>query len=197
MMIISKISPFYTIILISIFIYSCRKGDLSENITYDQNTESLEEYVYNVNDLSDYIYDQSKLHRFDILISQENLNLIDNDPTAEQYVDASFIFEDKIVKDVGVRYKGSIGAFVGCLSGTNWSNPSGYKTCPKLSMKIKINYKSDKKFYDLKKLQFHSQNLDPTKMRERLGYYMFRNFGIPAPRSNHAVIFINGKFSGL
>ena len=197
MMIIFKISPFYTIILISIFIYSCRKGDLSENITYDQNTESLEEYVYNVNDLSDYIYDQSKLHRFDILISQENLNLIDNDPTAEQYVDASFIFEDKIVKDVGVRYKGSIGAFVGCLSGTNWSNPSGYKTCPKLSMKIKINYKSDKKFYDLKKLQFHSQNLDPTKMRERLGYYMFRNFGIPAPRSNHAVIFINGKFSGL
>ena len=197
MMIISKIPPFYTIILISIFIYSCKKDDLSENIIYDQNTESLEEYVYNVNDLSDYIYDQSKLHRFDILISQENLNLIDNDPTAEQYVDASFIFEDKIVEDVGVRYKGSIGAFVGCLSGPNWSNPSGYKTCPKLSMKIKINYKNDKKFYDLKKLQFHSQNLDPTKMRERLGYYMFRNFGIPAPRSNHAVIFINGEFSGL
>ena len=197
MMIISKIPPFYTIILISIFIYSCKKDNLSENIIYDQNTESLEEYVYNVNDLSDYIYDQSKLHRFDILISQENLNLIDNDPTAEQYVDASFIFEDKIVKDVGVRYKGSIGAFVGCLPGPNWSNPSGYKTCPKLSMKIKINYKNDKKFYDLKKLQFHSQNLDPTKMRERLGYYMFRNFGIPAPRSNHAVIFINGEFSGL
>ena len=196
-MIIYKIPPFYTIILISIFIYSCKKDDLSENIIYDQNTESLEEYVYNVNDLSDYIYDQSKLHRFDILISQENLNLIDNDPTAEQYVDASFIFEDKIVKDIGVRYKGSIGAFVGCLSGPNWSNPSGYKTCPKLSMKIKINYKNDKKFYDLKKLQFHSQNLDPTKMRERLGYYMFRNFGIPAPRSNHAVIFINGEFSGL
>ena len=197
MMIISKIPPFYTIILISIFIYSCKKDDLSENITYDQNSESFEEYVYNVNDMSDYIYDQSKLHRFDILISQENLNQIDNDPTAEQYVDASFIFEDKIVKDVGVRYKGSIGAFVGCLSGPNLSNPSGYKTCPKLSMKIKINYKNDKKFYDLKKLQFHSQNLDPTKMRERLGYYMFRNFGIPAPRSNHAVIFINGEFSGL
>ena len=76
MMIISKIPPFYTIILISIFIYSCKKDDLSENITYDQNSESFEEYVYNVNDMSDYIYDQSKLHRFDILISQENLNLI-------------------------------------------------------------------------------------------------------------------------
>ena len=64
-------------------------------------------------------------------------------------------------------------------------------------MKIKINFKEDKKFYDLKKLQFHSQNLDPTKMRERLGYYMFRNFGIAAPRSNHVLIYINGEFNGV
>ena len=63
-----------------------------------KSDDSLEDYIYNTNDLSDYIYDQSKLHRFDIIISQENLNLINNDPTAEQYVDASFIFEDKIIK---------------------------------------------------------------------------------------------------
>ena len=96
--------------------------------------------------MSDYIYDQSKLHRFNIIISQENLNLINNDPTAEQYVDASFIFEDKIIKDVGVRYKGSIGAFVGCLSGSDWSNPSGYKTCPKLSIKLKLILRKTKNF---------------------------------------------------
>ena len=194
---LSKFSSFYISIFLSIFLFSCEKDDLSKNIISDQENESLEDYIYNTNDLSDYIYDQSELHRFDIIISQENLNLINNDPTAEQYVDASFIFEDKIIRDVGVRYKGSIGAFVGCLSGSDWSNPSGYKTCPKLSMKIKINFKEDKKFYDLKKLQFHSQNLDPTKMRERLGYYMFRNFGIAAPRSNHALIYINGEFNGV
>ena len=39
MMIISKIPPFYTVILISIFIYSCKKDDLSENITNNQNSE--------------------------------------------------------------------------------------------------------------------------------------------------------------
>ena len=194
---ISKFSSYYISIFLSIFLFSCEKDNLSENIISDQVDDSLEDYIYNTNDLSDYIYDQSKLHRFDIIISQENLNLINNDPTAEQYVDASFIFEDKIIRHVGVRYKGSIGAFVGCLSGPDWSNPSGYKTCPKLSMKIKINFKEDKKFYDLKKLQFHSQNLDPTKMRERLGYYMFRNFGIAAPRSNHALIYINGEFNGV
>ena len=64
-------------------------------------------------------------------------------------------------------------------------------------MKIKFNWRGNKKFYNLKKLQFHSQNLDPTKMHERLGYYMFRKFGIIAPRSNHALIYINGEFNGI
>ena len=90
---ISKFSSFYTPIFLSIILFSCEKDYLSENIISDQVDDSLEDYIYNTNDLSDYIYDQSKLHRFDIIISQENLNLINNDPTAEQYVDASFIFE--------------------------------------------------------------------------------------------------------
>jgi spore coat protein CotH len=34
-------------------------------------------------------------------------------------------------------------------------------------------------------------------MNERLGYYMYRNFGVIAPRSNHAVIYINGRFNGV
>ena len=34
-------------------------------------------------------------------------------------------------------------------------------------------------------------------MHERLGYWMYRNFNVPAPRSNHAIIYINGEFSGL
>ena len=33
-------------------------------------------------------------------------------------------------------------------------------------MKIKINWKGDNKFYGMKKLQFHSQNLDKSKMHE-------------------------------
>ena len=72
----SKFSSFYISIFLSIFLFSCEKDDLSENVISDQEYESLKDYLYNTNDLSDYIYDQSKLHRFDIIISQENLNLI-------------------------------------------------------------------------------------------------------------------------
>ena len=170
-------------------------SDDQENILKIIN--SYEDYLYDESHYSDYIYNQNKLHRFDLYLSSNNLNEINNDPAAENYVDGHLVFEGKVVKNVGVRYKGSIGAWVGCLSNEDWTNPSGYKTCPKLSMKIKINTADDRKFYGLKKLQFHSQNLDKSKMHERLGYYMFRNFGITAPRSNHALLYINGEFNGL
>jgi hypothetical protein len=76
--------------------------------------------------------------------------------------------------------------------------PSGHKTRTKLSMKVKVNWNgSDTLFYGLKKLQFHSQNLDPSQMRDRLGYWLFREMGVPAPRSVHARLVINGKFYGL
>ena len=192
------------ILLLNFFIIitfiSCNRSsqlNLSEEEDMSQIIDSFEEYNNEDNHSSDYIYDQNKFHRFDIFLTQNNLNEINSNPAAEKYVEGFLVFEDKIIKNVGVRYKGSVGAWVGCLSNEDWTNPSGYKTCPKLSMKIKINWKGDKTFYGMKKLQFHSQNLDKSKMHERLGYYMFRNFGITAPRSNHALIYINGEFNGV
>lgn len=199
---------FFTLLLLMLFGFSCsseKESDIElsnevniidkENI--NQIVNSFENYYSDDSHSSDYIYDQNKLHRFDIYLTQQNLSEIDSNPVAEEYVEGFLVFEGKVVKNIGIRYKGSIGAWVGCLSGEDWTNPSGYKTCPKLSIKIKFNWKGDKKFYGMKKIQFHSQNLDPTKMHERLGYYMFREFGVIAPRSNHALIYINGKFNGV
>jgi len=176
------------------FFITCKKDSLIDSNEYFGD---FEEYIELESHSSNYIYDQNNLHRFDLFIDDDKLNILNNDPAAENYVQGSLVFEGKIINNVGVRYKGSVGAWVGCLSGIDWTNPSGYKTCPKLSMKIKINWKDDKKFYGMKKLQFHSQNLDPSKMHERLGYYMFRNFGIIAPRSNHALVYVNGVFNGV
>ena len=181
-------------VLIFLILISCKKESLTES---EEILQIFDDYIELENHLSDYIYNQNKLHRFDLYISQDDLNKINGDPSAEEYVEASLVFEGKVLRNIGVRYKGSIGAWVGCLSNDDWTNPSGYKTCPKLSMKIKINWKEDKKFYGLKKIQFHSQNLDPSKMHERLGYYMFRKFGVIAPRSNHVLIYINGEFNGV
>jgi len=147
---------------------------------------------------SDYLFDQDRLPTFNLNIPLDNLAFLDADPTAEEYIEGSLIFEGDTISPVGIRYKGSIGAYVNCLSGTNWADPSGFKTCTKLSMKVKINWEGrSEKFYGLKKLQFHAMNLDQSQMRDRLGYWLFREMGTPAPRCVHARLFINGEYSGL
>ncbi len=144
---------------------------------------------------SDYIFDQSKLHTFELKIPGSALNELDKDPSAEKYVAGMLIFEGDTLSPIGVRYKGSIGAWVGCLSGDNIFDPSGFKICTKLSMKIKMG--SGQKFFKLKKLQFHSQNQDPSQMHERLAYWLFREMGLPAPRSVHARLVINDQYRGV
>lgn len=147
---------------------------------------------------SDYIFDQSRLHTFEINLPVENLATLDADPAAEEFVEANLVFEGDNIGAVGLRYKGSIGSFVRCLSGTDWTNPSGYKTCTKISMKVKVDWKgSPNLFYGLKKLQFHSMNHDKSQMRDRLGYLMFSEMGVPSPRSVHARLVINGQYVGL
>ena len=147
---------------------------------------------------SDYIFDQESLHTFELKIPGSLLRKIDSTPAKEEYVEAILIFEGDTLSPVGIRYKGSVGAFVGCLSGKNPLEPSGKKTCTKLSMKVKIDWKGRKdKFYNVTKLQFHNQNNDPSQMHERLGYWFFRSMGVPAPRSVHAKLIINGTYSGL
>ena len=67
---------------------SCKKESFELN--------SYEEYIHNISHSSDYIYDQDYLHRFDIYISQENLDKLNNDPTAEEYVEGSLVFEGNL-----------------------------------------------------------------------------------------------------
>ncbi len=147
---------------------------------------------------SSYLFDQARFHTFDIRMADADLASLDADPSAEEYVEAALWFEGREIGPIGVRYKGSIGAWVGCLSGRNVFEPSGEKTCTKLSMKLRINWDgSDTEFFGQRRLQLHSQNLDPTHMRERLGYWLFAEMGVPAPRSTHARVLVNGDDLGV
>ena len=65
-------------------------------------------------------------------------------------------------------------------------------------MKVKVNWDdSNREFHGLRRLQFHSMNLDPSQMHERLGYWLFREMGVPAPRSVHARLIVNGTYVGV
>ncbi len=149
-------------------------------------------------DDSGYIFDQERLHTFELTLSDEALAQIDRNPSAEEWVLGSLTCEGETIDRVGIRYKGSIGAWVGCLSDPDWTDPSGHKVCTKLSMKVKVNWDdSNREFHGLRRLQFHNMNLDPSQMHERLGYWLFREMGVPAPRSVHARLIVNGTYVGV
>ena len=179
--------------------YGCpdKDGDniKEEFIVPTINPNGNEQYL---NLSSDFIFDQNELRTFELKLTEKDLEKIDGDPTAEQYVEGMLIFEGDTISPVGIRYKGSVGAWVGCVDGPNPFEPSGKKICTKLSTKVKINWKGrDERFYGLKKLQFHAQNLDKSHLRERLGYWLFKAMGVETSRSVHARLVINGEFSGL
>ena len=154
------------------------------------------DYVGDPQDDASSIFDRSEILTFELEVTPENIEFLDSDPVAEEYVPATLKFEGEEYAEVGLRYKGSIGSFIGCTEVFGFP-PSGAKTCVKLSMKVKINHTdSDLKFHGLKKLQFHAMNTDDTLMRERLSYYLFREMGVPAPRTAAMRLVINGEMAG-
>lgn len=147
---------------------------------------------------SDYLFDDDTLHTFDIELSDEALAELNADPAAEKYVEGALVFEGQTIEPIGVRYKGSVGSFIGCTAGPNMFDPSGEKTCTKLSLKLKINWEDSKReFYGVRTVELRAMNLDPSMMHERLGYWLFREMGVRAPRATHARVNMNGEYLGV
>jgi spore coat protein H len=92
---------------------------------------------------------------------------------------------------VGLRYKGDY-SLHHC-----WNSPGSRRydnECAKLSMKIKFNeYNEEARFYGLKKINLHAMSGDDTKLRERLAYSVYNEFGVETARTAHAKLYINDE----
>lgn len=145
-----------------------------------------------------FMYNEEIVRTIELELTEERLAFLDADPAAEIYVEGSAIIDGERYDGVGIRYKGSIGAFVFCTDSPNIFIPSGPKTCPKLSMKVKFNeFSPGQRFYGVKRLQFHAMNMDPSMLVERMGYELFRKMGVAAPRTAYVRLVINGAYVGI
>jgi len=186
----------WLLLLITVIAFACKKVDAVTSSGVEIISPKGDEDYLNFS--SDSIFNQNILPRFDINLPKGALEYINSDPAAEDYVEGSLTYKGETISPIGIRYKGSIGAFVGGVSGEDWANPSGYKIATKLSMKFKIDWKGyNNTFYNLKTLQLHSMNLDPSQLHDRLGYWLFREMDVPAPRAIHVKLYINGVYNGL
>lgn len=137
-----------------------------------------------------FLYDPAVVHTFDVEIAEADLARIDANPSAEEYVPAQLSFGGAMY-EIAFRYKGSIGAFQPPCS-TGGFQGGGPKT-GKCSVKLAFDQVDpEARFFGLRKIQFHAMNNDPSMLRERLGYGLFREMGVPASRATHAVLRVNG-----
>jgi MYXO-CTERM domain-containing protein len=164
----------------------------------EQEPDAPERSVGEPDDEVAFLYDQAQLRTFELRLEEDDLAFLDANPAAEEYVPGTLIFDGTEYGPVGVRYKGSVGAFMGCTAGGNPFDPSGPKICPKINFKVSFNeYDPDGRFFGVKKLLFHAMNQDDSMMRERLGYWLFREMDVPAPRAVHVRVLVNGEYAGV
>lgn len=94
------------------------------------------------------------------------------------YVRADIEFGTNQLKQVGVRYKGN---------GTFWSSRNSLKR----SLKIDLNeFVQGQKLAKMSQLNLHNSVRDRSGLNEAIAYRLFRDGGVPAPRTAYAKVYV-------
>ena len=98
------------------------------------------------------------------------------------YVPATVTVDGLTMENVGLRKKG----FLGSLDEN------------KPSLKIKFDkYVADQRLTGLERMTLNNGKQDPAFMDQCLGFQLFADAGVPAPRCNHARVTVNGQPMGI
>lgn len=94
------------------------------------------------------------------------------------YVHGSATINGQTLRNIGIRYKGNGTYFEGVAKG-------------KVSLKLDFaEYVKGQKLGTLKKLNLHSNITDASSMNEVLAFQLFRDAGVPAPRTSYARVYV-------
>jgi hypothetical protein len=95
-----------------------------------------------------------------------------------EYVRADLECGTTQFKDVGVRYKGN---------GTFWSSRESLKR----SLKVDFNqFVKGQKLAGMSQINLHNSVRDPSGLNETISYRLFRDGGVPAPRTAYARVYV-------
>jgi spore coat protein H len=144
-------------------------------------------------------FNDKQVHELELRVNPDDLVLIDSDPSSEMYINAELQIDGESLGTVGLRYKGSAGAFLAPCTAAEL--PGERERGPKVgkcSMKLDFDrVNGDLRLHGLKKLNLHAMGRDPSMLREQLGYALFREMGIATPRTTYMRVVINGELEGL
>jgi hypothetical protein len=132
-------------------------------------------------DTSGELYDPERVPRFDLELPTESVAALERD--SDTYVTGSLRYGNELVSNIGVRIKGE-----GSLRTLD----------EKAAFKIKFDeFVAKQSFHGLRRLTLNNMVEDPSFLAERLAYHFYRAMGLPAPRCNSALVYVNGAFYGV
>ncbi|MCX6268826.1 MAG: CotH kinase family protein, partial [Bacteroidetes bacterium] len=131
------------------------------------------------------LFDDSRLSSIYITIHPDSLAVLYDSILSDHYYMARFIFDDLEKRDtlenVGFRLRG---------------NTSRYSQ--KKSFKISFNeYVSGRKYQGVKKINLNGEHNDPTLIREKLYYDLWKKAGMVERRTSFVKVYINNSYYGL
>ncbi|MCK6574718.1 CotH kinase family protein, partial [Myxococcota bacterium] len=128
------------------------------------------------------VFDPTVLHFVDITVAEAHLEALEND--RENRVPCDIRFDGELLENSGIRQKGGIGS-VSSLNG-------------KPGFSIKFNeFERGQDLASLEKLVLNNAIQDRTLVHEHMGYELARRAGIPASRTAHAIVTLNGYTYGI
>jgi hypothetical protein len=159
------------------------------------------------------VFDDDSVRTYRLQITSANMaklldfsKLVTNTYTVNPIVvQARIEFDGRTLDSVGVRFRGDQSLWDCIAHGVRKKGLSypqyGFGNgdlCAKFSMKFDFNeYNKDFRLYGLKALNFRSMSADPSKLHEKLGFSIFDDMGIVAPRVTFARLFVNDSLWGL
>jgi spore coat protein H len=132
-----------------------------------------------------FVYDDADLPRIDITMAGADLDRLYANPYSEEEYMAHFRFTRGGVAEeltsVGIRCRG---------------NTSRGKD--KKAFRLSFNtFEAGRDFHGIEKMHLNSETNDPSLVRSKLSWTLFRSLGIAGLRSNHVLLYINNDFYGV
>jgi spore coat protein CotH len=132
-------------------------------------------------DPSDELFAPENLVRFDLELSAEALQRLEQAPL--RFVPGTLRYREHTLTNIGVRLKGEA---------------SFREIDDKPAFRLKLDeLVSGQRLLGLKRLTLNNDVQDPSSLSQSLAYRLFRAAGMPAPRCNHALLYLNGEYYGL
>ncbi len=126
-------------------------------------------------------FDNQVLQTIQLIVNPRDWDELKSNYQLNTYYASHFIWRNRIVKNVGIRSRGT-----------------GSRSAHKPGLRVDFNlYDTTQDFLGLKSVVLRNNVQDASNLHERLGMRLFERMGLPASREAFARLYVNGEYAGL